>query len=81
MIEQQTINEKNVWIEVQPYHVERNNPNIIPTEYFTASYFLQQPASGVENGQLIKDDTGEPKLFESPVAALSYAEKMLEKIL
>ena len=81
MIEQQTINEKNVWIKVQPYHVERSNPNIIPTEYFTVAYFLQQPAPDAANAQLIKDDNGEPKLFESPVAALGYAEKMLEKIL
>ena len=66
---------------MQPYHVERDNPNIIPTEYFTASYFLKQPAPDAENGQLINDDNGEPKLFESPVAALGYAEKMLEKIL
>ncbi len=80
MIEQQTINEKKVWINVQPYHVERNNPNIIPTEYFTACYFLEQPAPDAVNGQLIKDDNGEPKLFESPVAALSYAEKVLEKM-
>lgn len=81
MVEQLTINEKNVWIKVQPYHVDRDNPNIIPTEYFTASYFLQQPAYDVENGYLIKDDNNEPKLFESPVAAVSYAEKMLEKML
>lgn len=81
MIEKLTINEKNIWIEVQPYHVERNNPNIIPTEYFTATYFLEQPAPNTANGQLIKDDNGEPKLFESPVAAVSYTEKMLEKIL
>lgn len=81
MIEQLTIHEKNVWIKVQPYLVERNNPNIIPTEYFTASYFLEQPAPDAPNGELIKDDNGELKLFESPVAALGYAEKMLEKIL
>ena len=81
MIEQLTIHEKKVWVQVQPYHVERNNPNIIPTEYFTASYFLQQPAPDATNGQIIKDDNGEAKLFESPVAALNYTEKMLEKIL
>ena len=80
MIEQQTINEKKVWIKVQPYHVERNNPNIIPTEYFTASYFLEQPVDAA-NGQLINEDNGQPKLFESPVAALSYTEKVLEKLL
>jgi hypothetical protein len=61
MIEQQTINGRKVWIKVRPYHVERNNPNIIPTEYFTASYFLEQPAPDAANGQLIKDDNGEPK--------------------
>jgi hypothetical protein len=81
MIEELTIREKQVWIKVQPYHVERDNPNIIPTEYFIASYFLQQPAPGAANGQMIKDDNGESKLFESPVAALGYTEKMLEKIL
>ena len=81
MIEKMFINEKDVWIEVQPYHVERSNANIIPTEYFTASYFLQQSESDTANKEIIKDDNGEPKLFESPVAALGYAEKMLEKIL
>ena len=81
MIEQQIIKDKTVWIKVQPCHVERSNPNIIPTEYFTASYFLQQPAPDAEDGEIIKSDTGQAKLFESPVAALSYAEKILEKLL
>ena len=81
MIEQQTINEKTVWIKVQPYHVDRSNPNIIPTEYFTASYFLQQPEPGAGDGLVIKDENGAPKLFESPVAALGHTEKILEKIL
>ena len=40
-----------------------------------------QPAPDAANGQLIKDDNGEAELFESPVAALSKAEKILEKIL
>ena len=81
MIEQLTIHEKKVWIKVQPYHVKRDNPNVIPTEYFTASYFLELPSTDAVNGELIKDDNGESKLFESPVAALGSAEKMLEKIL
>ena len=80
MIEQQTVNGKDVWIKVDPYHVQRENPNIIPTEYFTASYFLQEPADGNAKGESIKED-GEMKLFESPVAALSYARKNLESIL
>jgi hypothetical protein len=81
MIEEQIINGKKVWIKVESYHVDRDNPNIIPTEYFTASYFLQQPSDSAVGGQPINDDNGKPKLFESPVAALSYTEKKLEGIL
>ena len=43
MVEQQTIKGREVWIKVDPYHVHRENHNIIPTEYFTASYFLNEP--------------------------------------
>jgi hypothetical protein len=81
MTEQQIINGRKVWIKVEPYHVDRSNPNIIPTEYFTASYFLQQPPHDAADWLPINDDNGKPKLFESPVAALSYTEKRLEKML
>ena len=80
MVEQQTINGKEVWIKVDPYHVQRENHNIIPTEYFTASYFLSEPANENTKGEEIKED-GEMKLFESPVAALAYARKNLESTL
>lgn len=80
MIEQQNINGKEVWLKIEPYHVERSNPNIIPTEYFTASYFLQPPAADTANGEMIKEE-GEAKLFESPVAALSFVQKKLEGML
>ena len=80
MLEKQSINDKDVWIRVDPFHVERDNPNIIPTEYFTATYYLQDPASD-SNGETIKDEDGNTKLFESPVAALSYANKKLEAML
>ena len=80
MTEQQIINGRRVWIKVEPYHVDRSNHNIIPTEYFTASYSLQAP-SAAEESLPINDDNGKPKLFESPVAALSYTEKKLEKML
>lgn len=79
MIEQQTIKNKQVWIKVQPFRVHRDNPNIIPTEYFIASYFLEQPVPGEANGQPIQDDNGNLKLFESPVAALGYAENYWRK--
>lgn len=81
MIERQVINEKEVWIKVDPWHIDRSNPNIIPTEYFTASYYFQQPENEATKGEIIKDENGEPKLFESPVAALSFIEKQLESIL
>jgi len=81
MIEKQSINGKEVWLKIDPYHVERSNPNTIPTEYFTATYYLEEPAADALKGEMIKEEDGAPKLFESPVAALSYAEKRLERIL
>jgi hypothetical protein len=79
MIEKQTINGKDVWLKVDPYHVERENPNIIPTEYFTAKYYYNEPTGN--EGETIKDEDGSEKLFESPVAALTYAwKKLKEKI-
>lgn len=80
MVEKHSVNGKDVWIKVDPYHVQRENPNIIPTEYFTAAYFLQEPANDSSVGEVVKEE-GETKLFESPVAALSYARKSLETIL
>ena len=83
MIERQSINGREYWVEVEPYHVERNNPRTIPTEYFTARYYLQEPASSSPGmgGELISEKDGQPKLFESPVAALQYAnEKVMEMI-
>lgn len=75
MIEKQTIDGQEVWLKVDPYYVERSNPNIIPTEYFTASYYRQEPSEDATDGELVKDEDGEVKLFESPVAALTYAWK------
>ena len=75
MIEQQHINGKDVWLKVDPHPIERENRNIIPTEYFTATYYLQDPKPGPIQGETIRDEDGEPKLFESPVAALTYAWK------
>lgn len=80
MIEKQNINGNEVWLKVEPYHVERENPNIIPTEYFTACYFLNEPKAE-EQGEIILDEEGEVKLFESPVAALSYASKRVQNII
>ena len=77
MVERHLINGKDVWIKVDPYRVQRDNPNIIPTEYFTAAYFWNEPQENASDGELVKED-GEAKLFESPVAALTFARKSLE---
>lgn len=76
MIEHQNINGRDVWLKVDPHPVPRENPNIIPTEYFTATYYLQEPSP--MHGETIRDDDGEPRLFESPVAALAFAWKQLK---
>ena len=76
MIEKQSIKGRDVWVEVEPYHVGRSNPKTIPTEYFTAKYYLDEPNSA--SGEPFKDENGAPRLFESPVAALSFASKKLE---
>ena len=80
MVERQSIKGRDIWLKVDPFHVPRTNPNIIPTEYFTASYYMQEPANDAQ-GEVIKDKNGEAKLFESPVAALSFARKRLEGII
>jgi len=79
MIEKQSINGKDVWLKVDSQKMDRPNPNVIPTEYFTAAYYFEEPHSAA-NGETIRDENGEIKLFESPVAALSYAWKKLETI-
>jgi hypothetical protein len=79
MIEKQTIRDRDVWLKVDPYKVQRSNPDTIPTEYFTVSFFVNEPTVESEIGEFIKDEEGNIKLFESPVAALSYARKTIEQ--
>jgi len=79
MIEKQNINGREVWLKVDPHPVHRENPNIIPTEYFTATYYLQEPGSGNPVGEVVRGDDGEVRLFESPVAALSQAWKRVRE--
>lgn len=79
MIEKQLINNKEIWLQVEPWHVHRDNPHIIPTEYFTVAWYFHQPEESIENGEMIKEENGAPKLFESPVAAIGYAVKLLQQ--
>jgi hypothetical protein len=80
MIEKQNINGRDVWLKVDPHPVQRSNPNIIPTEYFTATYYLQEPAAGDPVGEVVRGEDGEVRLFESPVAALSDAWKRVREV-
>lgn len=80
MIEKQTINGKDIWLKVDQYLIELSEPNDNAMEYFTASYYLQEPALDAA-GNVIKDENGEPKLFESPVAALTFARNQVERAL
>lgn len=80
MIEKHTINDNDIWVKVDPHPIERENANIIPNEYFTVSYFKQDPADAMAIGVLLKNEDGEVAMFESPVAALGYAVKMIEKM-
>lgn len=75
MIEHHIINGKDVWVEVVEQPAGRENPHIIPTEYFTARYFLSEPPGA--NAEWIIDDEGEPQLFASPVEALTFVTKKL----
>jgi hypothetical protein len=81
MIEKQSINGKDVWVRVDPYRLERPNPNTIPTEYFTAAYYLDDPNAEEKTGEAVNDEDGKPRLFESPVAALSFVTKKLQSVL
>jgi hypothetical protein len=78
MIEKQSINGREVWLKVDAHPMQRENPNIIPREYFTATYYTEDPNGGPIHGEVVTDETGEPKLFESPVAALSFARNRME---
>jgi hypothetical protein len=79
MLEKQSINGKEVWIEVEQQSANRSNPNIIPTEYFFAKYYLEESLAG--SAVIFTDEDGTPVLFESPVAALSFARKKLTDII
>ena len=81
MTEKHSINGKDVWLRVDPYDMERASPNIIPTEYFTATYYLDEPGTENKGGETINGEDGKLKLFESPVEALSFLRKRLETVL
>lgn len=79
MVEKQNINGRDVWLKVDPVPVERENANIIPREYFTARYYFKEPDTDIHNGEAVRDENGEEKRFESPVAALSYAWRQIRE--
>ncbi len=78
MIEKHSINGKNIWVKVDAHPILRENSNVIPTEYFTASCYEKDPSDAQAEGRTVKDENGEAMLFESPVAALSAARRHIE---
>ena len=77
MTEKVNIKGQDVWIVVEPLTPPRENNDELPTEYFIVFYNLEEP--GTMPGEMLREADNRPKLFESPVAALEYAnEKLLE---
>ena len=77
MTEQLIINNKAVWIVVEPLEIREAVAHGAPAEYFIAFYHLQQPEQ--TSGELFRDDNHRAKIFDSPLQALEYAsEKLLE---
>lgn len=79
MTEQLNVNGKDVWVVIEPLTVQRESEDQTPTEYFIVFYHMQEP--GTETGVMFREDDHRPLLFESPVAALQYAQEKLIEIL
>ena len=76
MTEKVNINGQDVWIVVEPLTPPSDNDEL-PREYFIVFYNLEEPGS--KPGEMFREEDNRPRLFESPVAALAYAnEKLLE---
>ncbi|HTL08110.1 MAG TPA: hypothetical protein VL307_07645 [Chitinophagaceae bacterium] len=74
MTEKIAINGKDAWIVVEPHTLHL--PGAEPTEYFTASYYLADPAV-TPAGILFTDKDQKAISFNSPVQALEYASEQL----
>ncbi|WP_343673440.1 hypothetical protein [Chitinophaga sp.] len=74
MVEKITIDGKDVWLVIEP---QEGDLKVIPTEYFTVSYTLNEH----ESGRIFNGEDGEPKKFTSPVEAVEYAVEKLPVIL
>jgi hypothetical protein len=75
MTEKLSINGKDVWVVVEPLTAPKDVSDQTPNEYFIVFYNLEEPGS--TPGEMMRDADNRPKLFESPVAALEYANEKL----
>ena len=73
MIEKICLSGKDIWITVDPHTVRGDNK---PSEYFTASYHLMDPATAPGAILFVEEDQS-PKQFLSPVEAVEYANEKL----
>lgn len=79
MTEKLLINSKDVWVVIEPLTAPKAADDDTPAEYFIVFYHLLEP--GTETGIMFREEDKRPILFESPVAALEYAnEKLLEML-
>ena len=74
MKEKVRINNKDLWIVIDPHleHISDGDPR----EYFTASYYTVEPLTN-PSGVLFTDENQAPRIFQSPVEALEYANEKL----
>jgi len=78
MTEKVEINGQDIWIVIEPHMI--HSPAADPKEYFTASYHSIDPETN-PSGVLFLDRDKKPLTFDSPVAALEYAnEKLLDAV-
>ncbi|RFM33447.1 hypothetical protein DXN04_15915 [Chitinophaga silvisoli] len=74
MTEKIQVNNQDVYLFIA---TQEGEPDVIPTEYFTVSYSLEEH----EPGKVFNDENGAAKRFTSPVEAVEYAVEKLPVIL
>ena len=74
MTEKIQVNNQDVWLFIT---AQEGAPDVIPTEYFTVAYSLEEH----EPGKVFNDEDGGAKRFTSSVEAVEYAVEKLPVIL
>jgi hypothetical protein len=78
-VENITINGISVWLTVDQLRVYSSDRSRIETRQEFLCYFKLSEPTAMIIGELFKDDSDKPKLFNSVENALTYAKTELEK--